>query len=322
MEYSIAAAALFNPSICLDVDQDGLKDGECRVIMSLRAVGEGHISSILFRSAVVGADGSVDVDPPYSPLSTGTVEGDPDCGSYHVEFASDVPLAGRVIFPRAADELAGLEDVRLVRFEEDGGTDARYYATVTGYDGKTAIPKMLETTDFRRFRIFTLTGNGAENKDMGLFPRRIGGRYAMISRQDGQRVFVMFSDRIDTWNETTLVREPTFAWEFMQIGGCGSPIETDEGWLLPMHGVGPFRRYAIGFYLLDRDDPTRLLAVTPEPLIEPQDNERDGYVPNVVYSCGAVVHDSRLIMPFAINDTAIRFATGATADIMKQLKPV
>ncbi|MFP4483615.1 MAG: glycosidase [Spirochaetaceae bacterium] len=329
MEYSIAAAALFNPSICAHFDQDGLAPGTRRVIVSLRAVGEGHISSILFRPGVVAVDGSVEIGRPAVPLSTGRVRGDPDSGSYEVHFDEDVPLGGRVLFPTSADESAGIEDVRLVRFEEEtldqrGQPPAagRYFATATGYDGHRPVPKMFETDDFRTFRILALGGSCAANKDMSLFPRKIEGRYAMIGRQDGQRMSIMFSDSIERWENCTLLREPHFDWEIMQIGGCGSPIETPEGWLLPMHGVGPFRRYSIGFYLLDLHDPARVRAVSPTPALEPRDDERDGYVPNVVYSCGAMLHGSHLVMPHAVNDTAIRIAVGDVRRIVDSLVTV
>lgn len=342
MEYSIASAALFNPSICPHPDQSGLRSGQRRAVVSLRAVGEGHISSVLFREATVGNGGEVEIAPAVAPLDTGRIEGDPSDGEYTVHFTDDVPLGARVLFPVAPDEKVGLEDVRLVEFTDHGGpagreraravgdsgerdgaaTGVSYYGTVTGYDGEHVIPKMIETGDFRSFRIFPLSGAGAANKDMGLFPRKIGGRYVMIGRQDGQRMSIMYSDSIERWDAAELLREPHFDWEIMQIGGCGSPIETDEGWLLPMHGVGPFRRYSIGFYLLDRDDPARVRAVSPRPAIEPADDERDGYVPNVVYTCGAMLHRTSLIMPYAVNDTAIHLAIGETKRIIDSLVEV
>ncbi len=335
MEYSIASAAVFNPSICPHPDQGGLAAGERRAIVSLRAVGEGHISSVLFREAILGADGAVDIAPADSPLDTGTLGGDPSTGEYEVFFDDGVPLGARTLFPVAPDEKVGLEDVRLVQFADlaesgvrapdgiDGvASRVRYYGTVTGYDGEHIVPKMIETSDFRRFRIFPLSGAQAANKDMGLFPRKLGGRYWMVGRQDGQRMSIMHSDSIEHWETTELLREPYFDWEIMQIGGCGSPIETNDGWLVPMHGVGPFRRYSIGFYLLDLDDPARVRAVSRRPAIEPADDERDGYVPNVVYTCGAMPHGERLIMPYAVNDTAIHVAVGETAGVIESLVEV
>ncbi|TVQ21611.1 MAG: glycosidase, partial [Spirochaetaceae bacterium] len=299
MEYSIAAAALFNPSICLTATAG-------KAVLSLRAVGEGHISSVLFRSARVADDATLTVSPAATKLSTGTVSGDMASGDYEVRFDSSVPLEGRVLFPQSPNERAGLEDVRLVTFYHDpepdlgnaGGASPQrlpaIYGTVTGYDGETAVPKMFVTEDFQTFNVFSLHGTAARNKDMGLFPCKVGGRYAMVGRQDGHRMTFMHSDSIDRWDSAEPLREPRLDWEIMQIGGCGSPIEVEEGWLLPMHGVGPFRRYSIGFYLLDRNDPSRVIAATPKPVLEPQDDERDGYVPNVVYTCGATIYNDTI----------------------------
>ncbi len=322
-EYSVAAAALFNPSLCLfpEPDAEEERTGRRRAVLSVRATGEGHISSLMFRGVDIEVDGSVRIEDPVTPLSTGVVtEGTADEG-YWVCFPPKVPLAARVIFPYASDEVQGLEDARFVRYEDDAGA-VTYFATVTGYDGRNITPKMIETVDFRCFRVFPCTGQAARNKDMALFPRPVGGRYAMVSRQDGRSIFIMYSQCLHRWDRAELLRVPHEEWEMVQIGSCGSPIELEEGWLLPIHGVAPFRRYAIGFYLLDLDDPGRVIAATRTPLLEPQENERDGYVPNVVYSCGGVLHNGRLVLPYAVNDTAVRVAGARVEDILAQLTPV
>jgi predicted GH43/DUF377 family glycosyl hydrolase len=217
-------------------------------------------------------------------------------------------MSERVIFPRTPSQSNGIEDARFVRFQHDDGTRT-YFATYTAYDGRTTIPQLLETKDFLDFNFITLVGAAVVNKGMALFPRKIGGRYAMLSRQDDENLFMMFSDDMYFWRTATLILKPTFSWEFVKLGNCGSPIETERGWLVLSHGVGAMRKYSIGAFLLDRDDPTKVIGRLREPLITPAEDEREGYVPNVVYSCGSMLHDRELIIPYAVSDFATRFAT-------------
>jgi predicted GH43/DUF377 family glycosyl hydrolase len=228
--------------------------------------------------------------------------------NYEVQFASESELSERVLFPVTPSQSNGIEDARFVLFHDEAGTPT-YYATYTAYDGRMILPQFLETTDFLRFKFITLNGPAVENKGMALFPRKINGQYAMLGRQDAENIYVMFSDHLHFWHTMQLILEPTFPWEFIQMGNCGSPIETDAGWLVISHGVGPMRKYCIGAFLLDRDDPVRVIGRLPEPLIKPVSNERDGYVPNVVYSCGSLVHAGRLIIPYGMSDYATTFAT-------------
>ncbi len=373
-EYSLEAAALFNPSMAPHPDQSGVPPGSLRFILSLRATAEGHVSSIAFRSGVLDAESNVSVDLPsrYSlepmqvpnsrfekPLferklrelrlmgdfNRSVLDGLPDGftmkelrasigraseqlpereretthgvagetlmlarSNYEVQFPPESRLSERVLFPVTPSQSNGIEDARFVLFHNEDGTSI-YYATYTAYDGKTILPQFLETTDFLRFKFITLNGAAVENKGMALFPRKIGGRYAMLGRQDAENIYVMFSDHLHFWHTMQLILEPTFPWEFVQLGNCGSPIETEAGWLVISHGVGPMRKYCIGAFLLDRDDPTKVLGRLPEPLIKPSATERDGYVPNVVYSCGSLVHGGQLVIPFGVSDYATTFAT-------------
>ena len=228
--------------------------------------------------------------------------------NYEVQFKADSRLSERVLFPVTPSQSNGIEDARFVRFEDEDGKRT-YYATYTAYDGRVILPQFLETSDFLRFRFSTLNGPAVENKGMALFPRKIGGRYAMLGRQDAENIYVMFSDHLHFWHSMQLILEPKFPWEFIQLGNCGSPIETAAGWLVISHGVGPMRKYCIGAFLLDRDDPTKVIGRLPEPLLRPNVTERDGYVPNVVYSCGSLVHGEQLIIPYGISDYATTFAT-------------
>ena len=228
--------------------------------------------------------------------------------NYEVEFTAESRLSERVLFPVTPSQSNGIEDARFVLFHNEDGTQI-YYATYTAYDGRMILPQFLETHDFLRFKFITLNGPAVENKGMALFPRKIKGRYAMLGRQDAENIYVMFSDHLHFWHTMQLILEPKFSWEFIQLGNCGSPIETDAGWLVISHGVGPMRKYCIGAFLLDRDDPTKVIGRLPEPLIKPNANERDGYVPNVVYSCGSLVHAGQLIIPYGISDYATTFAT-------------
>ena len=367
-EYALESAALFNPSIVAHPDQTGLAEGDLRFILSLRATGEGHISSIEFRSGVLHADASITIDEVLPLVSAPDVEENPsysktmflhklkemgfdnewsprileslgddftheeleramhqdldeaeehhrevertrECmnwlahSNYEVHFPPAVSLSQRIIFPVSSNESNGIEDARFVRFVEDDGSVC-YYATYTAYNGRVILPQLIETPDFRNFRVRTLNGNAVQNKGMALFPRRINGKFAMISRQDDDNLFLMISDNMHFWNDPHPLAGPRQPWEFVKIGNCGSPIETDAGWLVITHGVGPMRRYCMGAMLLDRDDPGRVLGCLREPLLEPIGEKREGYVPNVVYSCGALAHGGHLILPYALSDTS------------------
>jgi predicted GH43/DUF377 family glycosyl hydrolase len=373
-EYSLEAAALFNPSMVPHPDQSDVPPGSLRFILSLRATAEGHVSSIAFRSGMLDASSNITMDVPsrYSlepmqvpnsafekPLferklnelhlmgdfNREVLNGLPDTftmkelrasiarsaeklppdeqettksvaretlmlasSNYEVQFPLESELSERVLFPVTPSQSNGIEDARFVFFHQDDGTQT-YYATYTAYDGRMILPQFLETSDFLRFKFITLNGRAVENKGMALFPRKIGGLYAMLGRQDAENIYVMFSDHLHFWHNMKLILEPAFPWEFIQLGNCGSPIETEAGWLIISHGVGPMRKYCIGAFLLDRNDPTKVIGRLPEPLIKPNANERDGYVPNVVYSCGSLVHNKQLIIPYGISDYATTFAT-------------
>lgn len=382
-EYALESAALFNPSMVPHPDQTGLAEDERRFVLSLRATGEGHISSIEFRSGVVAADGSITIDE-VSPLVTAPeVKENPsyrkvifvhklremgfenewsarimeplgddftreelenaihqaggdgererertmECvhwlalSNYELHFPPHVTLSQRIIFPVSPNESNGIEDARFVRFVEEDGS-ACYYATYTAYNGRVILPQLIETPDFLNFRIRTLNGQAAQNKGMALFPRRIDGRFAMISRQDDENILLMSSDNLHFWNDPRVLTVPQLPWEFVKIGNCGSPLETDAGWLLLTHGVGPMRRYCIGAMLLDRDDPSRVLGYLKEPLLEPLGEKREGYVPNVVYSCGAMIHQGRLILPYALSDTSSTVATINLAELLDRILEV
>jgi len=372
-EYSLESAALFNPSIVWHPDQSGLGNDVKRFILSLRATGEGHISSITFRSGTVDSQGNIAIDKPtgfvtapdVTPnfqydkglalrkltelgISNGFVDlvlgGLDDLftmadlensirlvlrqhraraqewtplsktllalakSNYEIEHSPETDVSERIIFPYAPTETNGIEDARFVEFHDDDGS-RRYYATYTAFDGNVTFPQLVETKDFLRYRISTLNGPEVRNKGMALFPRKIGGNFAMISRQDGENMYLMYSDMLHFWYTKQTLLKPTYPWEFVQVGNCGSPIETEAGWLVLTHGVGPMRKYAIGAILLDRDDPARVIGRLEQPLLAPDENERAGYVPNVVYSCGALIHAGRLIIPYAMSDYASTFAT-------------
>lgn len=378
-EYSLEAAALFNPSIVPHPDQGGVPPGSLRFVLSLRAVGEGHLSSIVFRTGLIGPDGEISVDEPGRFVAAGTVSPNPSYrkavferklvelgqqdefaravlaglattftqdeleqairreaaarhepppsasamravarANYEISFAPTSPYSERVILPVSAAESRGIEDARFVRFQDERGA-VTYYGTYTAYDGQVALPQVLETHDFLRFRISTLHGPAVRNKGFALFPRRIRGRYAMLSRQDNENLYLMYSDSPYFWHDRQLLLRPAEPWEFVQLGNCGSPLETDAGWLVLTHGVGPMRRYTLGAILLDRDDPTRVLGRLRRPLLEPDEAEREGYVPNVVYSCGALVHGGRLILPYAMSDQCASFATVPLEELLHEL---
>jgi predicted GH43/DUF377 family glycosyl hydrolase len=317
-EYSFEASALFNPSIVRHPDQTDAPEKGCRFILSLRAVGEGHISSLTFRSGSIAADGGVTVDPAARLATVPEMlnsAGGPSAPTIQLIFSSNSELSERVIFPVTAAQSNGIEDARFVEFVD--GALTRYIATYTAYNGRTIHSELLETTDFRSFRMTPLRGPAARNKGMALFPRKIDGRYAMIARQDNQNLYLIYSDDLYTWDEGRPILQPKYPWEFVQIGNCGSPIELDDCWLLLTHGVGAVRRYSIGAVLLDKVDPTKVLARSREPLVYPEPTEREGYVPNVVYSCGGLHFGDYIVLPYAVSDT---FSTVATIEIASLIR--
>lgn len=380
-EYSIEAAALGNPSIVAAPDQSGVADGAVRFVMSVRAIGEGHVSSIEFRTGVVDADGVVELEPvcPYAEMGVRTphtydkdffttkladvamlnevgervmarlsdqftmgeleraIDAVDDDGivrsmsgettrflhllassNYHVSFPSSTVVSERVLFPISPTESRGMEDARFVRFVDDDGT-VTHYATYTAFDGHQILPQLIETDDFTEFRISTLTGHAARNKGIAIFPRRIDGEYVALSRQDNVDNFVMTSTDIRVWREATVIQEPERPWELMQLGNCGSPLETDAGWLVITHGVGPMRRYTLGAVLLDIDDPRRVIGHLDEPLLSPLADEREGYVPNVVYSCGGLIHGEHLVLPYGYADVGAGIATIRLDELLNRL---
>lgn len=321
-ENSFEAAALFNPSIVLHPDQSSAPAGGLRFVLSLRALGEGHVSSLTFRTGTIGAGGSISVDPCERLASVPNIRSrraGPDGDSVDVIFNADEDISERVIFPVTPSQSNGIEDARFVRFEEDH--QEIYYATYTAYSGRAIRSELIETADFTSFRMSPLRGAAAQNKGMALFPRKIGGRYAMIARQDNENLYLVYSDDLHTWETGAVILKPAMPWEFLQIGNCGSPVELDEGWLLLTHGVGPVRKYSIGAVLLDHADPSKVIARLREPLIGPEPAEREGYVPNVVYTCGAIRHGKQLIIPYAVSDTYTTFATMDVSALLHAMVP-
>lgn len=384
-EYSPESAALFNPSIVPHPDQSALPKGAMRFILSLRAVGEGHISSITFRTGTVSAQHRITLTPPvpfaaepervpnaaYDKglfahklqeagvqndfcrrvldqlhedftlkelhqvlLASGLTEDTSDAtatraargilllaeSNYEVNFAPDSRVSQRVIFPSAPSQSNGIEDARFVRFQNDDGTFT-YYATYTAYDGKITLPQLLQTPDFVHFKFNTLNGPAVQNKGMALFPRKINGQYAMLSRQDDENILLMLSDNIHFWQTPKVLLTPKQPWEFVKIGNCGSPIETEAGWLVLSHGVGAMRKYCLGAFLLDLNDPTQVIGRLREPLLSPNETEREGYVPNVVYTCGALLQGRELIIPYAMSDSATSFATVSLDELLAVMEP-
>ena len=384
-EYAIESAALFNPSLVPHPDQSHLKQGSLRFVMSLRATGEGHVSSIVFRSGVLDRNNTFLFDSISDFVETPDLQLDPvykrnpfqlklnEMGAgneitahilnqlpedftyteliekieilrakpqfseahqkntfgemrwladsnYEVSFHPDHRISERVIFPVSKNESRGIEDARFVQFFNDNG-EVVYYATYTAYNG-TILPQLIDTKDFIKFNILTLNGEAVQNKGMALFPRKIGGRYAMLSRQDGENNHIMFSDNIHFWQESQIIQEPEYPWEFIQIGNCGSPLETNEGWIVLTHGVGPMRKYCIGAILLDLEKPTKIIARLDEPLLAPHEKEREGYVPNVVYSCGALIHNNKLVIPYAMSDINSGIATVAVNELLNCMHAV
>ena len=309
-EYSYAAAALMNPSIVPHPDQTGLDKHTIRVLLSLRAVGEGHISSIGFREGLVSAKGGFELapEPPFATAADAPdldlLTGDEPVTVYRNE---DATISGMVIFPVTPAQSNGLEDLRLTYFTHEDGSH-EYFGTYTAYSGRDIRSELLRTSDFRSIDLIPMTGNAARNKGMALFPQKIGGKYMMVGRQDGQNLFLLSSDDLTRWEGGELLMTPKYAWEFIQIGNCGAPILIDEGWLLLTHGVGAMRQYSIGAVLLDRDDPSKIIGRTRYPVLQAEDDDRNGYVPNVVYTCGGMRVGDQLFMPYGISDSSIGFA--------------
>ena len=321
-EYSYAAAALMNPSIVPHPDQSGMRNGARRIILSLRAVGEGHISTVAFREGVLTPNREFELmpQPPFATAASCSA----NCAS-----TGDLPvtvrrhpkstLSGTVIFPVTEPQRHGLEDLRLVQFaDEEGGRE--WLGTYTAYSGRGIRSEMMRTKDFKTFRLVPLTGEAAGNKGMALFPRKIDGRYAMIGRQDGENIFLHLSDRLDHWDAGQLLLKPHYPWELVQIGNCGSPVELDEGWLVLTHGVGAMRKYSIGAVLLDKEDPSRVLGRTPDPILSSLDHEREGYVPNVVYSCGAMRIGDDIFLPYGVADSSVAFAFMSIKELLAGLR--
>ena len=379
MEYSIESAAFFNPSMVEHPDQTEIGPGAKRVIISFRATGEGHISSIVFRTGVLDKNNKLTLEPignmleeaehirrhtynkksfahklddmqevhsiippllildklkeefTYSELRKCIEEARKSAhlaldkeylfnqiiwlasSHYELQFSLDTNISERVIFPVSANEKNGIEDARFVKFTDDDNK-IKYYATYTAYDGATILPKLLETEDFYHFKVMPLHGEIAQNKGMALFPRKINGKYAMLCRLDG------FSDNITVWREAKILQQPKYSWELIQIGNCGSPIETEEGWLVITHGVGPMREYVLGAALFDIDNPDKEIGRAKTPLLIPNAEEREGYVPNVVYSCGSMIHNDDLIVPYAMSDYSSTYASINLRELLNELK--
>jgi predicted GH43/DUF377 family glycosyl hydrolase len=308
-EYAYEAAALFNPSAVLHPDQSGLADGAVRFALSLRGVGEGHVSSVTFRTGVWTPGGDLTIDDPGSTsVPPIIVPRDDDDGAVHLDCGGSRSISETVLFPTLPSQRQGIEDMRLVRFVEDDGR-VTYHGTYTAFSGAEARSELLSTTDFKSFEMRALAGEVASAKGMALFPRRIDGRYVTLGRQDNRNIWLNVSDDLLHWDSGAKLVEPRYPWEFVQMGNCGSPLEIDEGWLVLTHGVGTVRNYCIGACLLDKEDPSKLLARTPRPVLAPSPHERDGYVPNVVYSCGALLSGRTMLLPYAVADSFSAFGS-------------
>lgn len=387
MEYSIEAAAFFNPSIVEHPDQTGLEKGQKRIIISFRATGEGHISSIVFRQGILDRNMDIDIDPPgkmlevpehvknntyqkkaflrklsemwsesgyrndeayevisgqlqdtftyeelMGALAEARVKLEPRqenlaflqevnwlaSSHYEITFSADTSVCERVIFPIAETEKNGIEDARFVRFVGEKGA-VTYYATYTAYDGISILPKLLMTRDFRHFQVMPMHGYIAQNKGMALFPRKVNGKYAMLCRIDGVNNYIAYSDKVNVWREAKLIQTPGEPWELVQMGNCGSPLETEAGWLVLTHGVGPMREYVISASLLDLQNPEREIGRLKQPLLVPNRREREGYVPNVVYSCGAYIHRDKLVIPYAMSDHSSTYAVVDLKELLTTL---
>jgi predicted GH43/DUF377 family glycosyl hydrolase len=320
-EYAYEAAALFNPSIVLHPDQSGLAAGALRFVMSLRGIGEGHVSSVAFRTGTWTPGGALLIDPAgdasVAPIVVTATNDDETTVRLHC--GGSRSISETVLYPLLPSQKQGIEDVRLVRFVEDDGSIV-YHGTYTAFSGAAVRSELLSGTDFRSFDMRALTGSAASGKGMALFPRKIGGRYAMLGRQDNENIWLHLSDDVLHWEGGERIVRPRYPWEFVQMGNCGSPTEIDEGWLVMTHGVGTVRNYCIGACLLDKDDPTKLLARTPRPVLAPSPHERDGYVPNVVYSCGALVAGRTMLLPYAVADSFTAFATASIDNLLSVME--
>ncbi len=321
-EYSFSAAALMNPSVVRHPDQSGLQADSVRILLSLRAVGEGHISTIAFREGIISAGRQLTLLP-QPAFATAAMLGYHKNGdvtdSVSVHRHPDSTISGTVIFPITEAQRNGLEDLRLVEFQRDGG-ESEWIGTYTAYSGREIRSELLRTHDFREFTLTPIRGGAGRNKGMALFPRKIDGQFLMIGRQDGKNLYLMRSDKIDEWEGGELLLEPRFPWELVQIGNCGAPIELDEGWLVLTHGVGAMRKYAIGAALLDKTDPSKVVGRTPNPILSAADEDREGYVPNVVYTCGAIRVGDDLFMPYGVADSSVCFAFVAIKDILSEMR--
>ncbi|WP_010161692.1 glycoside hydrolase family 130 protein [Sphingomonas sp. PAMC 26617] len=317
-EYAFESAALFNPSIVTVPDQDA-NDDSVRFILSLRGVGEGHISSVTFRTGTWDGGTGLIVDPPSEQGVPPRIESESD-GWVRMRADDSEDISETVIFPTLPSQRQGVEDLRLVRFTDHDGVES-VIGTYTAFDGTSARGELLRGVDQRTFEMRALTGEMAGYKGMALFPRRVDGRFAMIGRQDSVNLWLLYSDDLFNWEIGTRIMGPKYSWEFVQIGNCGSPIEIDEGWLLFTHGVGMVRGYCVGACLLDKADPGKVLARTPSPVLFPSAEQRGGYVPNVTYSCGALLHGRRILLPYAIGDEYTAFATGSVDDLLSVMEP-
>ena len=321
-EYSYAAAALMNPSAVPHFDQSGMPPGSQRILMSLRAVGEGHISSVAFREGIITDQNQLKLapEPPFATAAdaTGIDEDEMPTGPVTVHRHRDSTLSGTVIFPITEAQSKGLEDMRLVQFTHDDGA-TEWLGTYTAYNGNKIQSELLRTRDFRAFDLIPMTGSAARNKGIALFPRTVGGEYLSIGRQDGENLYLLRSDRLDHWDDGKLILTPVHPWELVQIGNCGPPIEVDEGWLLLTHGVGAMRKYSIGAALLDKNDPSKVLGRTSTPILAAKDQDREGYVPNVVYTCGAIRHGDKLFVPYGIADSSVGFAFVEIKELLRAM---
>ncbi|MEP7350372.1 MAG: glycoside hydrolase family 130 protein [Sphingorhabdus sp.] len=318
-EYSFAAAALMNPSVVRHPDQSGLREGSVRILMSLRAVGEGHISTIAFREGIVTAERELSLLPePEVATAAMLSQEKKKNGTTSVYRHRESNISGTVIFPVTEAQRNGLEDLRLVAFEHDNGKH-EWIGTYTAYSGRSIASELLRTTDFHEFDLIPISGAAAYNKGMALFPRKIDGQYCMIGRQDGKNLYLLRSNKLDHWDDGVLLVEPRFPWEFIQIGNCGAPLELDEGWLVLTHGVGAMRKYSIGAMLLDKADPSIVLGRTAVPILSAADEDREGYVPNVVYTCGAIRVGDDLFMPYGVADSSVCFAFFPIDQILQQM---
>lgn len=319
LEYSYAAAALMNPSVVPHHDQSGMPKGSQRFVMSLRAVGEGHISSIAFREGIITARRELKLapEPPFATAADAKNmdEEHPPTGAVRVHRHRDSTLSGTVIFPITDEQSKGLEDLRLVQFTHDDG-ELEWLGTYTAYNGLRIQSELMRTKDFRAFDLVPMTGTAARNKGIALFPRKVDGTYMAIGRQDGENLYLLKTDDLTHWDDGDLILKPSQPWEFVQIGNCGAPIELDEGWLLLTHGVGAMRKYSIGAALLDKNDPGKVIGRTKEPILAAADQDREGYVPNVVYTCGATRHGDMLFMPYGIADSSVGFAFVDIKDLL------